>query len=176
VRRRLFAFCASFLYWAAPAQAGDTTAAYAAILRAFAPGLGPATARHWAALTIAEADRAGLDARLIVALIAVESGWNPGARSPAGARGLGQLMPATAAELGVDPDNPAANLHGAVIYLRRLIDRYAGRPATERYALALAAYNAGAAAVSLAGGIPPYDETRRYVARVLALWRQLVEV
>ena len=93
--------------------------------------------------------------------------------SPAGALGLGQLMPGTAAGLGVDPNDPQQNLHGVAVHLRGLLDRYRGLPGPERYRIALAAYNAGSGAVARYGGIPPYAETRRYVVRVMALWRRL---
>ena len=147
--------------------------AYAAALRAFDPGLGPADAGRLATRVIAEADAARIDARLVVALVAVESSWNARAISPAGARGLGQLMPATAAGLGVDPDDPQANLHGTIVHLAGLLARYRRLPAAERYPRAIAAYNAGAAAVDRYGGVPPYAETRSEVRRVIALWRRL---
>jgi soluble lytic murein transglycosylase-like protein len=147
--------------------------AYASALRAFDPGLGTASAVRLASRVIREADAASLDARLVVALVAVESAWNPGAISPAGARGLGQLMPATAAALGVDPDDPEANLHGTVVHLAALLQRYRRYPAEERYRRAIAGYNAGASAVERYGGVPPYAETRLYVRRVIGLWRRL---
>jgi soluble lytic murein transglycosylase-like protein len=147
--------------------------AYAAALRAFGPGLEESRALALASRVVAEADAAGLDARLVVALVAVESAWNPRAVSPAGARGLGQLMPATAAELGVNPDDAAANLHGTVRYLATLIGRYGRYPPQERYVRALGAYNAGAGAIDRFDGLPPYPETRLYVYRVIVLWRRL---
>ena len=147
--------------------------AYAAALRAFDPALDAAHANGLAARVIAEADAARVDARLVVALVAVESSWDPRAVSPAGARGLGQLMPGTAAGLGIDPDDAAANLHGTVTHLAALLARYGRLPAPERYARAIAAYNAGAGAVDRYGGVPPYAETRSEVRRVIALWRRL---
>ena len=156
------------------ARAGDALDAYAAALRAFDPGLTPALARRLAVDVVSEADAAGIDARLVVALVAVESSWMIGARSAAGAHGLGQLMPATAADLGVDPTDPEANLHGTVTYLRLLLAHYASRATVGQYTLAIAAYNAGPGAVDRAGGIPPYPETQAYVTRVVALWRRLV--
>lgn len=110
------------------------------------------------------ADRYGLPERLIHAVIRVESGGNPRAVSPKGARGLMQLMPGTAALLGVrDSFNPAENIDGGVRHLRGLVDRLGDLP------LALAAYNAGERAVAQYAGIPPYPETQGYVTRILKL-------
>ena len=104
-----------------------------------------------------------VDARLVRAMISVESGYQERARSPKGAMGLMQLMPATARRFNViDPYNPQANIEGGIKYLRVLLDRFPER-------LALAAYNAGEAAVDRFRGIPPYAETRDYVTRVLRL-------
>ena len=107
--------------------------------------------------------RHSLRAELVRAIIQVESGFNPWARSPKGAMGLMQLMPATAAALGVKrPFDPAENIRGGTAYFRQLLDRYDG---DER--LALAAYNAGAGAVDRHGrDVPPYRETREYVKKV----------
>lgn len=111
------------------------------------------------------AARHGLPEQLIAAVIRVESGFNPRAVSPKGARGLMQLMPETAALLGVrDPFDPRENIDAGVRHLRGLIERLAD------LALALAAYNAGEQAVLAWGGIPPYPETRDYVTRVLRLF------
>lgn len=115
------------------------------------------------------AQRYGLDPALLAAMVKVESGFDPRAVSPAGAKGLLQLMDATAAALGVrDPFDPAQNLDGGARYFRSLLDRFGGD-----VRLALAAYNAGPVAVQQAGGIPPYPETQRYVEAVLAAWRTL---
>ncbi len=102
--------------------------------------------------------------RLVKAVIQVESGYQHGARSRKGAIGLMQLMPETARQYAVaDPYEPRSNIEGGVKYLRSLLDRF-------EVPLALAAYNAGEAAVRRFGGIPPYPETRAYVKSVLALF------
>jgi soluble lytic murein transglycosylase-like protein len=149
---------------------------YAQTLRAFDPALDATRARTYAIRTINAARRYDLDARLVVALVAVESSWHPEAVSSAGARGLGQLMPETAAGLGVDPDDAEANLDGTARHLRGLLDRYARYAPQARYERALAGYNAGAGAVDRYGGVPPFAETRAYVRRVIELWRRLAGV
>lgn len=107
--------------------------------------------------------RHGVPADLIMAVIAVESHGRRDAVSPKGAQGLMQLMPATAAELGVeDAFDPEQNIDGGARLLSRLLDRYEGDPV-----LTLAAYNAGEGAVAEHKGVPPYKETRDYVPRVL---------
>ena len=107
--------------------------------------------------------REGVDARLVRAVIEVESGYRPLARSPKGAMGLMQLMPATARQYAVtNPYDPAANIEAGIKHLKSLLARFPR-------ALALAAYNAGDAAVERFGGIPPYAETRNYVSRILQI-------
>lgn len=104
-----------------------------------------------------------IDPRVAIALVHQESGGNPNSVSPAGAIGLGQLMPDTARQLGVtDPRNPTQNVMGSMRYLRQLLDKYGGD-----YQKALAAYNAGPGAVDKYGGVPPYRETQHYVPAVL---------
>ncbi len=107
------------------------------------------------------ARRHGVPEDLFLRLVQQESGWNSGAVSHKGATGLAQLMPETAARLGVDETDPGQNLDGGARYLRMMYDRFGD------WKLALAAYNAGPEAVEKYGGIPPYAETTNYVASIL---------
>ncbi len=114
------------------------------------------------------ARRHGVDPDLLKAIIEVESGGRPGARSHKGAVGLMQLMPETAAEVGVkDRTDSHQNIQGGTIYFRTLLERFGGN-----VVLALAAYNAGPASVEKYKGIPPYLETVRYVRKVLEAWNR----
>jgi soluble lytic murein transglycosylase-like protein len=111
------------------------------------------------------AETHGVDPVLVTALIQVESGNRPTARSHKGAMGLMQLMPSTARQYNVrNPYDPKANIAAGVKHLKSLIDRFDGV-----VELALAAYNAGEGAVKKFNGIPPYRETRDYVSRILSL-------
>ena len=108
-------------------------------------------------------DKHMIDADLIASVIRAESDFNPKAKSPKGAQGLMQLMPGTASKLGVtDVYDPAANVDGGTQYLRELLLKYNGD-----IAKALAAYNAGPKRVEQYHGVPPYRETRTYVARII---------
>ncbi len=133
-------------YTAAPA--GTSTAGESS---AYAPLIEQAAARY------------GLDPAVLSGLIQQESGFDPSARSSAGALGLTQLMPSTAASLGVaEPLDPAQSIEGGARYLSQLLHQFAGNTAD-----ALAAYNAGPGAVQQYGGVPPYSETQQYVTKVL---------
>jgi soluble lytic murein transglycosylase-like protein len=109
----------------------------------------------------AAARRHGIPEDLFLRLVQTESGWDPQAVSPKGAVGLAQLMPGTAAMLGVAIDDPRQNLDGGARYLRMMHDRFGS------WRLALAAYNAGPEAVARHGGVPPYAETISYVKAIL---------
>ena len=129
------------------------------------------------------AGRHRLNPALVAAVVATESGFNPRARSPRGAYGLMQVMPATWRELAGAPacapevagvtsipcmDDPAANLSAGTAYLRRLLDRFKGN-----LLYALAAYNAGAGVVEQHDGVPPFPETAQYLGRVALAWSHL---
>jgi hypothetical protein len=131
-------------------------------------GDAPAHRKRIAALVRELAPAYDVDPRLALALIAVESNFDPRAVSPKNAGGLMQLIPATAERFRVgDVFDPAQNIRGGLAYLRWLLAYYQGR-----VALAAAAYNAGEGAVDRHGGIPPYRETQAYVARVMQLWKR----
>jgi soluble lytic murein transglycosylase-like protein len=150
---------ADFSATLAAAQAAPATAVPAAATGAATP---------FAAEIEAAAARNGVDPALLKALIRQESNFNPSAVSPAGARGLTQLMPGTAAGLGVtDPTDPAQAIEGGAKYLRQQLDRFGGD--AEK---ALAAYNAGPGAVAKYGGVPPYAETQAYVQKVMGYARE----
>lgn len=121
---------------------------------------GPA---DWQGRIAALAAKYDLSPALLEAVVWQESRWRSNARSPAGARGLAQLMPGTARQMGVDIDDPDANLEGGARYLRMQLDTFGGD--LEK---ALAAYNAGPGRVHKARGIPPIRETQNYVAAILA--------
>jgi soluble lytic murein transglycosylase-like protein len=129
-----------------------------------AAGPAPVAPADIDALVQQNAASSGVDPALIKSVIANESAYDAGATSNVGAQGLMQLMPETAAELGVaDAYDPAQNVAGGTRYLRQLLDRFDGNTR-----LAVAAYNAGPAAVEKYGDVPPYAETQSYVHNVLA--------
>lgn len=119
-------------------------------------------AERFEPLIATTAEEHGVRPDLVRAVIQAESAFDPLARSHKGAMGLMQLMPATAAELGVsDPYDPEQNIRGGVAYLKSLLVQY-----SDDEELALAAYNAGPGAVDRYDGVPPYRETRQYIARI----------
>ncbi len=153
-----------------PASA-ETASQYAALIHRFNPKLQQHQTHKLALEVIKDSQRSHLDARLLIALVTVESRWRQSAISSAGARGLGQLMPHTAHVLGVNPRDSKQNLLGASTYLGRMIRTFGGQG--NRLHLAIAAYNAGPLAVRRAGGIPYNGETPEYVRRVISLWHSI---
>jgi soluble lytic murein transglycosylase-like protein len=145
-------------------SSGETRRGIAPIRAAVTGSTNPTA--PYEALILHHAGLHGIRPELVRAVIEVESAFNPNARSPVGAMGLMQLMPATAVELGVaDPYDPAENIGGGVTYLRQLLGRYNGDEV-----LALAAYNAGPSTVDrYEGRVPPYRETRDYVRRITTM-------
>jgi hypothetical protein len=137
------------------ARGGDGRATRA--VQAFVPA-------RFAPLIIRAAQRWGVSAQVLAAQLYAESNFNPFARSPAGAEGIAQFMPGTAEAIGLlDPFDPDAAINAQARLMRDLLGRFGSVP------LALAAYNAGPGAVAACGCIPPYPETRAYVARILGL-------
>jgi len=130
---------------------------------AISSGMNSLKGLHLEPLVEQYAGKSGVSSSLVRAVIKAESGGNPHAISSAGAKGLMQLMPATAKGLGVnDPLNPAENIEGGSKYLGQLMKKYRGNKE-----LALAAYNAGSGAVKKYGGVPPYKEPQHYIKKVL---------
>ena len=113
-------------------------------------------------MLLTSAQKYGVNPSLVRAVAIAESDMNQSALSPVGAIGVMQLMPETAASLGVNPYDEAQNIEGGTIYLRQMLDKFNGN-----VPYALAAYNAGPDAVQKYGGIPPYSETQNYVGRIM---------
>jgi soluble lytic murein transglycosylase-like protein len=137
------------------------------------PRLTPAAALVFAGATVDAADAHALPPDFLAATLLQESAYDPGAISSAGAIGIAQFMPETAADAGVDPYDPFASIEGAAALLGGYAGAYAGRYA-DPYTAALAAYNAGPLAVEKYGGVPPYPETREYIALIFDRWARIV--
>ncbi|MEX2290988.1 MAG: NlpC/P60 family protein [Mycobacteriales bacterium] len=149
----------------AASSAPAAAAGFAGALRSAGPAAGSGAGSGEAAfagLFQSAGQRHGVSPALLTAVARAESGFNPAAKSPAGAQGLMQFMPATAGGLGIDPWKPAEAVDGAARLLKSHLARFGS---TE---LALAAYNAGPGAVTKHGGIPPYKETQNYVRKIMA--------
>jgi soluble lytic murein transglycosylase-like protein len=153
----------SFASQLADAQSSAGSAVATGTTAATPTTLGGGTPTQYDAQITAAATKYGIDPALLKGLIRQESNFNASAQSGAGAQGLTQLMPGTAASLGVtDPTDPAQAIDGGAKYLKQQLDRFGGDPSK-----ALAAYNAGPGAVAKYGGVPPYAETQSYVQKVL---------
>ena len=146
-----------------PSAPVPATSAWAAVGTGSGPTSIDPAAAPYAALFNAAGARHGIDPRVLSAVAKVESGYNPHAVSSAGARGLMQFMPATAAGMGIDPLDPAQAIDGAARYLSTQQRDFGSLE------LALAAYNAGPGAVRRFGGVPPYAQTQAYVQKVMGL-------
>jgi soluble lytic murein transglycosylase-like protein len=175
VPQAIATLCLSFGLAAAPVCAQERPLSplktYANVLRVINPHLPDWQRRKYAASLLANAERTQIDPRFIMAIVTVESEWRSNAVSSSGARGLGQLMPSTAAELDVDARDASDNLRGTSMYLRSLLNRFRGQE--HWFEKAIAGYNAGPYAVIRYGGVPPYAETQRYVVKVMRVYRQL---
>lgn len=150
---------------------------YAAFIQSQNKKLSVQKAEEIAMTILAYSAKYGVDARLVVALIMCESGFDPNSTSHAGAQGLGQLMPATARGLGVSNSyDTEQNLFGTVKLLSGHLEKYTGQTGDDfqGLVLALAAYNAGSGAVRKYGGVPPYEETQKYVKKVIATYKKLI--
>jgi soluble lytic murein transglycosylase-like protein len=156
----------------APAQAPaqSTARSFANVLTAATtPSASSGSAAPYTADIDAAGQRYGVDPLLLQSVIQQESGFDPNATSAAGAQGLMQLMPQTAASLGVtNPYDPAQSIDAGARYLSQQLDSFGGDTS-----LALAAYNAGAGAVQRYGGVPPYPETQSYVQQILDRYQNL---
>jgi soluble lytic murein transglycosylase-like protein len=155
----------------------ETLAAYKKAIRYFNPNGSEEEIDTIARAVLRYSIQYQVDARLVMAVFAVESGFKSDATSHSGAMGIGQLMPGTAADLGVDDAyDPVQNIEGAIKYLRRELDRYQGKDEWTRLQLVLASYNAGPNAVKKYQGVPPYRETQNYVRKVSAWYLRFIGV
>jgi soluble lytic murein transglycosylase-like protein len=161
------------LYTDAPRGGGALTATVRSILRAN-PRLGAVDALRFAAATLRAARRNEIDAGFLAATLLQESAYDPRAFSSAGAQGVGQFTPSTAAVLGIDPWDPFAAIDGSARLLGAYVAAYRTAGNADPYAVALAAYNAGPDAVAAYHGIPPYRETREYIADIIERWSRIV--
>lgn len=161
--------------WQLPAS--DALPYYAAYIKKQNKRLSDAEATRIANGVIGFSIQYEVDARLIMAMVLVESGFDPTTTSRAGAMGLGQLMPGTAKGMGVaNAYDSIENLYGTVRLVRGHLDKYGKQTGGDPYrslVLALAAYNAGSGAVRKHGGVPPYRETQNYIKKVTAAYRRL---
>jgi soluble lytic murein transglycosylase-like protein len=162
-----------------PQAPADIVTAYKNAIRSFNKRLSDTDADTIARCILGFSSKYEVDPRLVVAVILAESHFNPSATSAKGAMGLGQLMPGTAAGLGVsNAYNPIENIAGSVRLIRGHLDKLTGNAAWtdltwNDLALALASYNAGPGAVRKYGGVPPYRETQAYVRRVCSIYKKL---
>ncbi len=160
------------LFVDAPRGSGPTLSVVRSIVRAN-PRIGALDALALAILARDAARREGIDALFVAATLLQESAFDPNAISSAGAYGIAQFTVPTAQSYGVDPFEPVSAIGGAARVLAAYVATYA-RSAGDPYALALAAYNAGPGTVRYYRGVPPYPETREYIADVHERWARLL--
>jgi soluble lytic murein transglycosylase-like protein len=161
------------LYMDAPRRSGEVSATVRSIMRTN-PRLSAVDALLFAEVTVLAAKSAGIDPGFLAATLLQESAYDPAAMSSAGAVGIGQFMIGTADDWGIDPFDPPAAIDATARVLAQYVHVYRARGAGDPYALALAAYNAGPAAVDAYGGVPPYAETREYIADIVERWSRIV--
>lgn len=161
------------IYMDAPKRGGQLAATVRSIMRTN-PRLSGFDALVLAERTIAAAHANAIDPGFLAATLLQESGFDPTIVSWAGAAGIGQFMVGTADLAGIDPFDPAAAIGATARLLASYVRRYRAYPGADPYALALAAYNAGPGAVDRYGGVPPYAETREYIADIRERWSRIV--
>jgi len=158
--------------WNLPAS--EVTPIYASFIKSRNKRLTDSEAMRIAQSIVGFSIMYGVDARLIMAMVMVESGFDPNARSSAGAMGLGQLMPGTAKSFGLtNAYDSVQNLYGTVRTIRGHLERY-GKKAQDGFEaliISLAAYNAGSGNVRRHGGVPPFQQTQNYIRKVVGLYR-----
>jgi soluble lytic murein transglycosylase-like protein len=161
------------IYMDAPHRSGQLSATVRSIMRTN-PRLSGFDALVLAERTLRAARQHGIDPGFLAATLLQESAYDPAALSWAGAAGIGQFMVGTADGYGIDPFDPGAAIDATALLLAEYLARYRNWPRADPYALALAAYNAGPAAVAKYGGIPPYAETAAYIADIRERWSRIV--
>jgi soluble lytic murein transglycosylase-like protein len=161
------------IYMDAPKRGGQLTATVRSIMRTN-PRLSGFDALVLAERTIDAAREHAIDPGFLAATLLQESGFDPAIVSWAGAAGIGQFMVGTADMAGIDPFDPGASIGATAKLLASYVDRYRSYRGADPYALALAAYNAGPAAVERYGGVPPYAETLTYIADIRERWSRIV--
>ena len=156
----------------APRGSGATASVVRSIVRAN-PRIAVLDALALAVTAANAARREGVDSQFVAATLLQESGFDPNAISAAGAYGIAQFTPSTARFYALNPFDPSAAIAGAAHVLAAYLTRYAHAPG-DPYALTLAAYNAGPSAVAYYHGVPPYPETRAYIADIHERWARLL--
>jgi soluble lytic murein transglycosylase-like protein len=161
------------MYMDAPRRSGQLSATVRNIMRTN-PQLSALDALSLAELTLRAAREHGIDPGFLAATLLQESAYDPDALSWAGAAGIGQFTVGTADDYGIDPFAPGPAIEATAGLLAAYLTRYRRWPGSDPFALALAAYNAGPAAVAKYGGVPPYAETVAYITDIRERWSRIV--